>query len=106
MAPTTHERLRAAGLRATSARTTVLGVLDEARIRREHLPVAEVADRARSVLGTISTQAVYDCLEALTNAGLARRNTAAASAVWPRSLTRPVSAPRSSKARTVPRWVW
>ncbi len=73
MAPTTHERLRAAGLRATSARTTVLGVLDEARIRREHLPVAEVAGRARSVLGTISTQAVYDCLEALTNAGLARR---------------------------------
>jgi Fur family ferric uptake transcriptional regulator len=73
VASTAQQRLRAAGLRVTSARATVLGVLDEARDRREHLPVAEVAGRARRVLGTISTQAVYDCLEALTNAGLARR---------------------------------
>jgi Fe2+ or Zn2+ uptake regulation protein len=71
--PTAQERLRAAGLRATSARATVLGVLDEAQDRREHLPVSEVAGRARKVVGAISTQAVYDCLEALTNAGLARR---------------------------------
>jgi len=73
MAATSQERLRAVGLRATGPRSAVLGVLDEAQVRREHLVVAEVARRARAVLGTISTQAVYDCLEALTSAGLARR---------------------------------
>jgi len=70
---TAQERLRSAGLRATSARTAVLGVLDAAGARREHLPVSEVAGRARTVVGALSTQAVYDCLEVLTNAGLARR---------------------------------
>jgi Fur family transcriptional regulator, stress-responsive regulator len=73
IAPTAQERLRSAGLRATSARTAVLGVLDAAGARREHLPVSEVAGRARRIVGALSTQAVYDCLEVLTNAGLARR---------------------------------
>jgi Fur family transcriptional regulator, stress-responsive regulator len=73
MAPTAQERLRSAGLRATSARTAVLGVLDAAGARREHLPVSEVAGRARTIVGALSLQAVYDCLEVLTNAGLARR---------------------------------
>ena len=71
--PTAQERLRSAGLRATSARTAVLGVLNAAGAGREHLPVSEVAGRARRIVGTLSTQAVYDCLEVLTNAGLARR---------------------------------
>jgi len=72
-APTAQERLRAAGLRATSARAAVLGVLDAAQPGREHLPVSEVAGRARTIVGALSTQAVYDCLEVLTKAGLARR---------------------------------
>ena len=67
------ERLRAAGLRVTRPRTAMLSVLDAAQARHAHLAVADVAERARAVLGTVSTQAVYDCLEALAGAGLARR---------------------------------
>lgn len=51
----------------------VLEVLDEAQTGHDHLTVAVVADRARARLGTVSTQAVYDCLGALTTAGLVRR---------------------------------
>ena len=69
---TSVERLRARGLRATRPRVVVLDVLDAARADHEHLPVARVAERARAVLPTVSTQAVYDCLDALTGAGLAR----------------------------------
>jgi Fur family transcriptional regulator, stress-responsive regulator len=67
------ERLRASGLRATRPRLAVLEVLQDARSAQEHLPVAEVVARARRRLGTLSTQAAYDCLEALAEAGLARR---------------------------------
>jgi Fur family ferric uptake transcriptional regulator len=70
---TSAERLRANGLRATQPRVVVLDVLDTARVSHEHLPVAQIADRARAVLPTVSTQAVYDCLDALTGVGLARR---------------------------------
>jgi len=73
MTTTAPERLRAAGLRVTRPRTAMLSVLDDAQSRHEHLAVADVAERARAVLGTVSTQAVYDCLEALAGAGLARR---------------------------------
>jgi len=38
-----------------------------------HLTVDEIARRVRTRLGSISTQAVYDVLGALTRAGLARR---------------------------------
>ncbi|NAZ87364.1 transcriptional repressor [Kineococcus sp. T90] len=65
--------MRARGLRATRPRAVVLGVLDGAAAAGEHLAVAQVVDRARAVLATVSTQAVYDCLDALTRAGLARR---------------------------------
>ena len=65
--------LQAAGLRATQPRLAVLGVLGEARATGEHLPAAEVAVRARRRLGALSTQAVYDGLDALVGAGLARR---------------------------------
>lgn len=65
--------LTAAGLRVTRPRLAVLRVLDEAHVRREHLAVADVADRARRQLGALSTQAVYDVLQVLTEAGLARR---------------------------------
>ena len=69
---TTADRLRAEGLRATRPRIVVLDVLDAARAAGEHLPVAQVADRARAALPSVSTQAVYDCLDALARAGLAR----------------------------------
>ena len=72
MRATAQERLRASGLRSTAPRATVLGVLQRAAPRREHLAASQVADRARAELGSLSTQAVYDCLEALTRVGLAR----------------------------------
>lgn len=73
---TSAGRLRAEGLRATQPRVVrldvLLDVLHAARTAREHLPVAQIAERARLVLPTVSTQAVHDCLDALTRAGLAR----------------------------------
>ncbi|MEE6274330.1 Fur family transcriptional regulator [Georgenia wangjunii] len=65
--------LRSAGLRATAQRTAVLEVLTEGRTGEEHLTAAAVAERVRARLGDISTQAVYDCLDAVTRAGLASR---------------------------------
>jgi Fe2+ or Zn2+ uptake regulation protein len=65
--------LRGAGLRVTRPRVAVLGVLAHARRRHEHLSAGQVAVRAREMLGSLSTQAVYDCLDALTAAGLLRR---------------------------------
>jgi len=70
---TVAQRLRSSGLRVTRPRIAVLGVLDEAGQRQEHLAVAEVTHRARAALGTLSKQAAYDCLEALAGARLARR---------------------------------
>lgn len=67
------QRLRGSGLRVTRPRVAVLGVLDEAGRRHEHLAVAEVTERARAALGTLSKQATYDCLEALARVRLARR---------------------------------
>ena len=67
------DRLRLRGLSVTRPRLAVLAVLDEASTRAEHLPVAIIAERARAQLGALSTQAAYDCLEALTRARLVRR---------------------------------
>jgi Fe2+ or Zn2+ uptake regulation protein len=63
------EQLRANGLRVTAPRLAVLDVLADGG----HLGVDEIADRVRRRLGSVSTQAVYDVLSALTLAGLARR---------------------------------
>src|SRR5436305_1862197 len=62
-------QLRTAGLRVTAPRLAVLAILDDGG----HLGVDEVAERVRTRLGSVSTQAVYDVLGALTLAGLARR---------------------------------
>src|SRR5690606_9737452 len=51
----------------------VLEVLTDGRASEEHLTAAAVAERVRARLGEISTQAVYDCLDAVTRAGLASR---------------------------------
>lgn len=62
--------LHEAGLRATAQRVAVLSVL---RASHEHLSADRVTEEVRSRLGTVSTQAVYDVLDALTSKGLARR---------------------------------
>lgn len=74
MAETTRDRdvralMRAAGLRVTSQR---LAVLDELSAH-PHSTAETVATRVRATLGSVSKQAVYDVLWALTAAGLVRR---------------------------------
>jgi Fe2+ or Zn2+ uptake regulation protein len=72
-APTANpvsEQLRAHGLRATATRLAVYQAVCEAD---GHPLVDEVAARVRDDIGTISTQAVYDGLRALTGAGMLRR---------------------------------
>ena len=66
-------QLRRAGLRVTRPRLTVLDVVTQAGLRSEHLAAGEVTTRARRSIGSLSTQTVYDCLDALTAAGLLRR---------------------------------
>jgi Fur family transcriptional regulator, stress-responsive regulator len=66
---TGEEMLRAHGLRVTRPRLAVLDVLT----RGGHLEVDEIARQVRTRLDSVSTQAVYDVLGALSRAGLARR---------------------------------
>jgi Fe2+ or Zn2+ uptake regulation protein len=73
----TESDIRAAGLRCTPQRIAVLEVL---RSQRLHYQVDEVSSLARERLGTVSTQGVYDALNALVEAGLARRIKPAGSA--------------------------
>jgi Fur family transcriptional regulator, stress-responsive regulator len=65
-----EDLLRARGLRVTRPRLAVLEVLESSR---GHLDVDQIAARVRQRLDTVSTQAVYDVLGALSRAGLARR---------------------------------
>jgi Fe2+ or Zn2+ uptake regulation protein len=62
--------LRSRGLRATGPRAAVLAAVESLP---GHPDVAAIAARVRSGGGSISTQAVYDCLGSLTVAGLVRR---------------------------------
>ena len=61
--------LRKAGLRVTASRIAVLSEVTEGK----HVTADQVALAVRDRVGTISTQAVYDVLGALTRAGLVRR---------------------------------
>jgi Fe2+ or Zn2+ uptake regulation protein len=61
--------LRDVGLRVTASRVAVLSEVTEGK----HLTADHVALAVRGRIGTISTQAVYDVLGALTRAGLVRR---------------------------------
>jgi Fur family transcriptional regulator, stress-responsive regulator len=61
--------LRDVGLRVTQPRVAVLRALAE----HQHADTDTVAAATRAALGSVSTQAVYDVLRALTDAGLARR---------------------------------
>ncbi|WJK40856.1 Fur family transcriptional regulator [Solwaraspora sp. WMMA2056] len=64
-----EEELRSRGLRVTRPRLAVLEVL----ARGGHLGVDDIARQVRDRIDSVSTQAVYDVLNALTRAGLARR---------------------------------
>ena len=66
---TDEELLREHGLRVTKPRLAVLDILAEGG----HLELDDIARRARTRLDSVSTQAVYDVLGALSRAGLARR---------------------------------
>jgi Fe2+ or Zn2+ uptake regulation protein len=68
--------LRAVGLRVTSGRIAVLDAVRD----HPHATADLLAREARLSLGSVSTQAVYDVLEALTAAGLVRRIEPAGSA--------------------------
>ena len=61
--------LRDRGLRVTSARLAVLRALDG----HQHSTADDVVRSVRDDLGSVSVQAVYDCLRALSAAGLLRR---------------------------------
>jgi Fur family ferric uptake transcriptional regulator len=63
------DQLRQAGLRVTSPRLATLAVLAE----RQHAETDDIAAAVRERLGSVSTQAVYGVLHALTEAGLVRR---------------------------------
>ena len=64
------ERLRSLGLRVTDPRIAVSRAVAELP---GHPDVDAIALRVRENTGGVSTQAVYDGLEALTRAGLVRR---------------------------------
>jgi Fur family transcriptional regulator, stress-responsive regulator len=64
-----RERLAAAGLRVTAQRVAVL----ESIPAGAHAEVDDVTRAVRERIGSVSTQAVYDVLRALTAAGLLRR---------------------------------
>src|SRR3954449_4496478 len=66
---TAEDLLRSRGLRVTRPRLAVLEVLTGGG----HLDVEQIAGRVRGRLDSVSTQAVYDVLGALSRAGLARR---------------------------------
>ncbi|GAA0639969.1 Fur family transcriptional regulator [Streptomyces thermocarboxydovorans] len=66
---TTAEELRGAGLRATAARVALLDAVREG----DHLGVEAIATQVRGRIGHVSLQAVYEGLNALTDAGLIRR---------------------------------
>lgn len=67
--PDSEELLRSRGLRVTRPRLAVLETLAGGG----HLEVDEITRRVRARLDSVSVQAVYDVLAALSRAGLARR---------------------------------
>jgi Fur family ferric uptake transcriptional regulator len=69
MIPDEATALREAGLRVTRPRVAVLAALP----RQAHADADSIASAVRQELGSVSTQAVYDVLHALTDAGLVRR---------------------------------
>jgi Fe2+ or Zn2+ uptake regulation protein len=75
--PSASERLRERGLNVTAPRLAVLATVEELG---GHVDAGSIAPAARERLGSVSTPAVYDILNALTEAGLLRRVQPAGSA--------------------------
>ncbi|HEX2578244.1 MAG TPA: Fur family transcriptional regulator [Aquihabitans sp.] len=69
-------QLRERGVRVTAQRLAVLQAVAD----RPHSTADDIADVVRAELGTVSRQAVYDALGALTDHGLLRRIQPAGSA--------------------------
>lgn len=67
--PEWRQRLRSAGLRVTQPRLAVLEAVQD----DPHLAADQVSDRVRERIGTVSTQAVYDALNTLTDHQILRR---------------------------------
>lgn len=67
--PSGEALLRAASLRITAPRLAVLAAVGE----HPHADVETIAAAVRVRIGSVSTQAVYDVLKALTSAQLLRR---------------------------------
>jgi Fur family transcriptional regulator, stress-responsive regulator len=67
--PSIAEELRGAGLWVTAARAALLQTVRDGN----HLGVEAIAAGVRDRVGHVSLQAVYDALNALTQAGLVRR---------------------------------
>ncbi|OYN84591.1 Fur family transcriptional regulator [Parenemella sanctibonifatiensis] len=61
--------LKQAGLRVTAARLATMAVVTE----QAHADAEAIASQVRDRLGSVSRQAVYDVLNALTETGLLRR---------------------------------
>ncbi|MEQ8834074.1 MAG: Fur family transcriptional regulator [Miltoncostaeaceae bacterium] len=68
-APDIEDLLRGAALRVTRSRTAVLRAVR----RHPHADTRTLIEAVREELPAVSTQAVYDVLDALTGAGLLRR---------------------------------
>jgi len=68
--PPASERLRDRGLNVTAPRLAVLAAVEESG---GHIDAPAIAAAARQRLGSVSTPAVYDILNALTDARLLRR---------------------------------
>ena len=66
---TPEQQLRAVALRVTAPRVAVLTEVDA----HPHADVDTLTAKVRDRLGSVSTQAVYDVLRALTDAGIVRR---------------------------------
>lgn len=67
--PQAERLLRAAALRVTAPRKAVLSAVHE----HPHADTETILTATRTRLGSVSHQAVYDILRALTDAGLLRR---------------------------------
>jgi Fe2+ or Zn2+ uptake regulation protein len=67
--PDVERLLRASGLRVTAPRSAVLAAVHAS----PHADTESLLASARARLGSVSHQAVYDVLRALTEAGLVRR---------------------------------
>lgn len=76
MPAVTADLLRQHGLQVTAQRLAVLRAVAE----RPHVTAETVAEAARSEIGAISLQSVYDALNALVTGGLIRRIQPAGSA--------------------------